>query len=256
MQCQINLHMGRLSQIMPQAVTQQTLSPEQIEAFYHDQFVEDQVHDFEALRNGDTLNRIVDIGGGVGYFARSLSEKTGAKTRVIDMDIISVERCRESGVDAIQGDALSPPKTGDESVVCFNLILHHLVGKDEQATRTLQLQALRAWKGSVSYIFVNEYIYESAMLDISGKLIYLITSNKILSMVGSAIARIIPSFNANTFGIGVRFRAHQEWCKLFAEAGYQVSDSRLGQNENISLPLRALFIKNIRRDSFRLEPKD
>ncbi len=241
---------------MPQAITQQTLSPEQIKAFYHDQFVKDQVRDFEELRNSDILDRIVDIGGGVGYFARSLSEKTGAKTRVIDMDIVSVQHCLESGVDAIKGDALSPPKTGHESVACFNLILHHLVGNDEQATRALQLQALRTWHGSVRYIFVNEYIYESAILNISGKLIYLITSNKFLSRVGSAIARIIPSFKANTFGIGVRFRAHQEWCELFAEAGYQVSGSRLGQNENISLPLRALLIKNIRRDSFRLEPKD
>lgn len=241
---------------MPQAIIQQTLSPKQIEAFYHDQFVEDQVRDFELLRNSAPLNRIVDIGGGVGYFAHSLSEKTGAKTRVIDMDIVSVERCRERGVDAVQGNALSPPKIGDESVACFNLILHHLVGKDEQSTRNLQLQALRAWKGSVSYIFVNEYVYESAMLDISGKLIFLITSNKILSIAGRAIARIIPAFNANTFGIGVRFRAHHEWCKLFSEAGYKVAVSRLGQNECISLPLRALFIKNIRRDSFRLEVID
>lgn len=241
---------------MPQAVIQQTLSREQIEAFYHDQFVEDQLHDFEELRNGDILNGIVDIGGGVGHFASRLSEKTGVKTHVVDMDIISVERCWERGVDAMQGDALCPPKTGNESVACFNLILHHLVGKDEQSTRDLQLQALRAWKGRINYIFVNEYIYESAILDLSGKLIYLITSSKILSILGSAIARIVPAFKANTFGIGVRFRAHQEWRRLFAEAGYQVSGSLEGRNETIPLPLRALFIKNIRRDSFRLEPMD
>jgi hypothetical protein len=238
---------------MPQKIIQKTLSPKQIEAFYHDEFVEEQIRDFGELRNGDALNCVVDVGGGIGHFARILAGKTGLKTRVIDMDVVSIERCHESGVNAVQGDALAPPISGDESVACFNLILHHLVGKDELETRTLQIQALRAWKGSVRYVFVNEYIYESFISNVSSRLIYLITSNSRLSKMASVIAQLVPAFKANTFGIGVRFRAHSEWCKLFAEAGYKVSASRLGEDEPISLPLRALLIKNVRRDSFRLE---
>lgn len=234
--------------------SQQTLSPEQIEAFYHDQFVDDQIRDFEALRDAGELTRVVDIGGGVGHFARSLAERTRIATRVIDMDPVSVQRCRTSGVEAMEGDAIAPEMMGDESVACFNLILHHLVGKDEKTTRALQVQALRAWLGQVRYVFVNEYIYQSFVSNMSGKLIYLITSSKTLSAIGKGVARVVPSLRANTFGIGVRFRAHEEWRTLFAEAGYKVTATRLGANETISLPLRALLIKHIRRDSFRLEP--
>ncbi len=238
---------------MPAATPQIKLEPGQIEEFYHDQFVEDQVRDFQAL----TIARppagiVVDIGGGVGHFASALSKQADTQLRVIDMDPVSVSACREKGVLAVQGDALEPEIQGDEEIVCFNLILHHLVGRDDSSTRALQCQALEAWKGKSREIFVNEYIYQSFLGHVSGKLIYIITSSRLLSKVGRAVSRIIPAFKANTFGVGVRFRSHEEWERLFAELGFTVVDRRRGEAEKIALPLRLLLIKTIRRDSFLL----
>ena len=87
----------------------------------------------------------------------------------------------------------------------------------------------------------------------SGWLIYQITSSSVLSAIGKAVSKIIPSFRANTFGTGVRFRSHDEWEKLFSHAGFKVTSSIVGRNEYVALPLRLLLIKNIRRDSFLLE---
>ena len=81
--------------------------------------------------------------------------------RVIDMDPESVAQCAARSVPAQVGDALKPPIAGDEACVCFNLILHHLVARDEAGTRKLQLGALTAWKDRSIPLFVNEYIYES-----------------------------------------------------------------------------------------------
>jgi hypothetical protein len=238
---------------MTTAGNQVKLSAEQIQAFYHDEFVADQVRDFRELvgESGDTV--VVDIGGGCGFFAKSLADAGGYQTRVIDMDPQSVETSRGLGVEARLGDALAPEIEGDEDVVCFNLILHHLVGGSEQETRQLQVKALRAWHKKAKYVFVNEYIYQSLFGQISPRFIYEITSSRFLSFVAKNVGRLIPAFRANTFGVGVRFRSHEQWQKVFSEAGYRVAALNLGEPEHISPPLRSLLIKTIRRDSFLLE---
>ena len=234
---------------------QRVLSADAIEAFYHENFVADQARDFVELSKGEQQGTVIDMGGGCGFFARCLRESNGRKVRVIDMDPRSVETCRQAGIEAETGDALNPKISGDESVVCFNLILHHLVARSEQKTREMQRSALRVWKGKTQAIFVNEYIYESFFLTASGWLIYQITKSQALSAICKLISRVVPSFRANTFGVGVRFRAHEEWKQLFAEAGYEVVASCIGQAENVSPPLRCLLIRTIRRDSFWLLPK-
>jgi hypothetical protein len=235
---------------------QKILSAEQLEKFYHDQFVDDQVHHFVKLFSSCTkLGVITDIGGGCGYFARNLQNAIQCHVRVVDMDEASVAACHAAGVAAIQGNALTPAVSGDEDVVCFNLVLHHLVGNSDYETLTLQLKALTAWRSTAREVFVNEYIYESFLGNFSGWLIYQITSSKILSLVAMRIAKLIPSLNANTFGVGVRFRAHNEWRRVFEDAGYTVRRTITGDAEPVSLARRLLCIKYIRRDSFALVPK-
>ena len=234
---------------------QRRLSTEQVEAFYHDEFVSDQVADFTELMPAPRSGAVVaDVGGGCGFFARALTDARGLRTRVIDMDPGSVEASRELGVEAVIGDALAPQFKGDEQVACFNLILHHLVGADESKTRALQVKALAAWRAQADTVFVNEYIYESFVGTVSGRIIYEITVSPILSFIGRQAARVVPALKANTFGVGVRFRSHDEWLKLFEEAGWRATAVRIGKPETIARPLRGMLIKAIRRDSFRLEP--
>jgi SAM-dependent methyltransferase len=235
--------------------SQRYLTAEQVEAFFHDEFVADQVRDFRTLvGDGPVEGKVVDMGGGVGHFAASLKQSIAAKVRVVDMDPASVEQCRAAGLDAAQGDALNPVAQGDEQVVCFNLILHHLVADSEAQTRALQTRALTQWAGKVPTVFVNEYIYESMIPGFSGRFIFEITSSRILSTIAKAISRVVPPLRANTFGVGVRFRSRGEWHKLFEEAGFRVVKEVTGAPEPISLVLRGLLIKTIRRDSFALAP--
>jgi hypothetical protein len=169
---------------------------------------------------------------------------------------MSISLCNEAGLEAVCDDALNPKIVGDELVTCFNLILHHLVGKSESETRKLQERALSIWHSNGNIIFINEYIYESFFSNnFSGWLIYQITSSSLLSNVGLLIAKIFPSLKANTFGVGVRFRSHKEWLMMFESLGFDVIDVVKGKQEGISLPRRLLLIKNCRRDSFLLKPK-
>lgn len=236
---------------------QKALSAEQVEAFYHNEFVADQVRHFGLLfKSAEVQPRlVVDMGGGCGFFARKLREVTAFPVQVVDMDPASVAACLEAGIDASVGDALQPQMSGREDIVSFNLILHHLVSSSEPVTRGLQMRALSVWRGHVQFVFVNEYIYESFVGHLSGWLIYRITKSTVLSAMAKYVSRVVPSLRANTFGVGVRFRAHDEWRRLFDEAGFEVVATERGMNEPVSLPRRVLFIREIRRDSFVLRPK-
>jgi SAM-dependent methyltransferase len=236
---------------------QKTLSNEQLETFYHDAFVEDQTRHFIALVGvGVHESKLVtDVGGGCGFFAKRLAYLTGRKVKVIDTDTASIETCRRNGVDAAYGDALNPDAMGGEGIITLNLILHHLVGSSEQITFELQRKALAAWRRHAQAVFVNEYIYESYLGNLSGWLIFQITKSRFLSGIGRVVSSVVPAFRANTFGVGVRFRAHEEWVRLFASAGFDVKRRLVGEEEHVSLPLRLLLIKHIRRDSFLLEPR-
>ena len=235
---------------------QKILSTEQIEAFYHDEFVVDQARDFALLFGNDgNQRRVTDMGGGCGFFARRLKSQANYDVRVVDMDAASIDACRAAGVEATLGDALNPIIDGDEDVVSFNLILHHLVASSERATRTLQSEALAVWKPHVRAVFVNEYIYESYFGNLSGWLIFKITKSPVLSQIGRIVSAVIPSLKANTFGVGVRFRASAEWIRLFDSAGYVLKSKAVGAAEPVSFARRLLFIKQIRRDSYLLEPK-
>src|SRR3546814_19331407 len=87
------------------------------------------------------------------------------------MDSRSIEECARLGVEGQIGDALNLVPVGDEDVVTFNLILHHLVGLSEAATRALQVRTLSAWRGRARRVFVHEYIYQSYVRVLSGRLL-------------------------------------------------------------------------------------
>lgn len=233
---------------------QKILNAEQVAAFYHDGFVQQQVAHFKTIpsRNLPANRVVLDVGGGCGYFASAISKELNVPVRVIDMDPVSVNAAKELGIDAVVGDALFPNKYGDEGIACYNLILHHLVSGSEKDTLVLQGKAISVWRGNGEKVFVNEYIYESWFGDVSGWLIYQITKSSVLSALGRLVSKLLPSLRANTFGVGVRFRSNGEWRKIFTEIGFKVVDEIKGEKEFISLPRRLLLIKEIRRDSFLL----
>ena len=237
---------------------QNQLTREQIVAFDHDEFVDDQVRHFSSLVHPIvSFNAtVVDVGGGRGYFASGVTAATGRQVIVIDTDAESVRACVARGVRAQEGNALQPNVEASSAVVCFNLVLHHLVADTERETRRLQTAALRAWRSRSACVFVNEYIYESFFGHLSGKLIYLITQSAILSALARIGSRWVPALKANTLGVGVRFRSDKEWRRLFSDAGYRVAASEKGRDEPISKVWRLLLIKRIARDSYCLSHDD
>lgn len=234
-------------------MSQRILAPDQLAAFYHDTFVFEQVRDFTII-SPLVSGKVADIGGGCGYFARALKGALpDVDVTVLDIDRPSIRFCEEHGTPAESANALSLSPAGDERGACFNLILHHLVGPTERETIANQRLALANWAGSGVPVFVNEYIYDSWFGDFSARLIYEITSSKILSAICGFVGRFVPVLRANTFGVGVRFHSRGAWIRLFQSAGYDVVASTRGPEEGIGA-VRLMLVKSIRRDSFLLQP--
>jgi hypothetical protein len=237
---------------------QRELAAHQVSEFYHDQFVTAQVADFRKLFDGSRLRsaKALDIGGGVGYFARAARDQLELDCTVLDMDAQSIARAAAVGVKAELGDALTTRLGDDAPVACFNLILHHLVSGRWHTTLALQKQALaNQLEGPADkQLFVNEYVFESyAWQEFASRLIFAVTSSRVLSAVGRAVARFIPSLRANTFGVGVCFHTDRTWRGLFEQAGWRVEQVIEGELEEISVPRRAvLLLRRYRRNSYRL----
>lgn len=234
---------------------QRTLSANQLDEFYNDVFRDDQVAKFRAVivdaaRLGPL--RVVDIGGSRGYFACALKREIGADVCVVDMDKAAIEFAESAGIRGCVGDAIRPPIQGDEDVVCFNLMLHHLVSDSEAGTRGLQRAALEAWRDSDALLFVYEYVYQSFPKGFSSRLIYEITSSSLLSTLVKPLGFVFKTLRANTLGVGVRFRSRDEWRQLFNEAGYEVVNEVRGKEEPLSFPRKLMLISSKRRDAFLL----
>lgn len=235
---------------------QMVLSEEQLLAFQHDEYVDKQVRHFRLLVPSlPERPSVVDVGGGYGFFANRVEEEVGRHGRLIDSDSAAVNYCTQQGIDAELGDAIRLTSRDDDAVVWFNLIPSHPVASSERGTYKLQSAALSQWGSGVPQAFVNEFIYESFVFGLSRRLIHEITRGRVLSWIGRKVAKVIRAFAANAFGIGVRFSSLAEWRRLFALAGSEIKRALQGEPEEIFLPLRSLFIRQIRRDSFVLAHK-
>jgi hypothetical protein len=138
---------------------QRTLNTAQLSEFYINVFVDDQVRDFKLCfldKHKLIAGAIVDMGGGMGHFASTVKQDFANVVRVVEMDPVSVENCKVCGLEAEIGDATNYVPRGDEAVICFNLILHHLVSNTEVDTRRLQSIALRTWAGNSHRLFVKD----------------------------------------------------------------------------------------------------
>lgn len=236
---------------------QRQLSEAQIHEFRSDAFATYEVQHFVDMTSEIPLHgaMVVDVGGGVGHFAAKIAVATGARTRVVDTDERSLAICRQKhpNVDAALGDALDPTIVRDsDRIACFNLVLHHLIASSDKSTRALQCQALSVWRGT-EYVYVTEYIYDSYIGDLSGRLIFEITKSKALSAVCRIVGRMVPALRANTLGIGVRFRSRETWLRIFQECGFEVvREHRSGEERRWQLI--ALFVKSVHVDCFLLRP--
>lgn len=205
--------------------------------------------------------KILDIGGGAGYFMAEIKAIFPyASVTVMDLDGTAVTKAREKGIFAVNGSILEPVPVelyGQKfDIVCFNLVLHHIVTGRLFGTRHIQKKSLENASSLINtngILFIHEICYEGAILKgFPGWMIYLLTSSRLLEPFFNAIGKLSRSLFANTTGIGVRYRSDEGWRKIFSEVQVFSFDQSLTGTPEGHPRLRnfVLGIKSVRRRSY------
>lgn len=243
---------------------QKVLQRSALDAFDTPEGVVEQLRHFKECYGYDRSSpfSLLDVGGGAGYFVSALQEEFPAmRATILDIDESAVFKARGRGLAAEPGSILERlPEhiPGEFDVICFNLVLHHIVAGGARKTRELQMRALslagKRLSGNGS-VFVHEICYEGRIFpDSTGAMIFQALSNPLFAGIARLAGRFVPSLRANTVGVGVRFRPSSGWVRLIEEAGGKSLKVRPGGTEGHSLSRRLLLnVREVRRCSFKAQ---
>ena len=214
-------------------IEQRILKRKALDAFDTNEGVAEQIAHFKLCYeyNRDSKFTLLDIGGGGGYFISALQrEYPNMRATILDLDNLAIEKAASNGLNGIVGSVLNPPSqlTSQKfDVICFNLVLHHIIATKDSDTRKLQSLALfnaRAISSVGGSIFIHEICYEGRFFSgSSSAIIFHILTNALLSKMTLFISKYVPSLKANTLGVGVRYRAYDAWVKLIKLSGYNIA---------------------------------
>jgi O-methyltransferase domain len=201
--------------------------------------------------NGDF--NFLDVGGGNGVFAdRLLEYYPNAKGTVLDNAQVLLDKNQINPRKTIICDSvenLNSIKTKYD-LICFNWLLHHLIGNSYSETRKNMSTAINAViplltpHGKVS-IFENMY-NGLAINGLPSQIIFTLTSSK-------AISGLIKKMGANTAGVGVCFLSQKQWIETINKTGLKLL--KYTDDEKWIIPVKwrvFLHIGNIRCGHFWL----
>jgi SAM-dependent methyltransferase len=167
--------------------------------------------------------RMLDIGGGNGMFADRMLEAFDELSVVVlepAANLAEANTVRQRKHVVVGGTADLDGLDGTFDLICFNWVLHHLVGSDAKTTDRLVADAFieaAARLSPTGNILVIENDYRGAVADdLPGRLIFELTSSK-------ALTTITTRLGANTAGVGVRFRSNAAWRSTFLDHGLLVA---------------------------------
>jgi hypothetical protein len=230
-------------------MTQIVLDDMQIAAF-NTEYVNDRRWRFfqaavEAQFEDARCLRLLDVGGGAGYFAVRVRDTYPQwNVHVSDISDVLLSYAKSKGLTVIKSSILDdvPDRwVGAFDVVSVNWVLHHLVGSGHSQTNTNVIRALsniRKFVAPTGLVSVFEDNYVGHLFhDSPGRLIYELTSRR-------SIARPVRWLGANTAGVGVRFRSASAWQRIFQSAGLIVRSVRfdgdlgIGQGKKMLLNIK------------------
>lgn len=170
---------------------------------------------------GTRPSAVLDIGGGVGQFAKAIANSTEATIDIVDPSATAAERFQPAPrVQFIHSPFETFESDQNYDAVTARLVLHHLVGDsrtdcDENVANSLS-KIRHLLSSDIGQLVVFENVYDGPLgSDVPGTIIYSITRSK-------RLAGLSRKLGANTAGVGVRFRSDKGWRQLFKSAGFEV----------------------------------
>lgn len=161
----------------------------------------------------------LDVGGGNGLYADKLiAQYPGCFVDIVEPDSHMNTKNKPNDHKVLVNSVYQEFKgLQDYDMIQFNWVLHHFIAHSYAETHALQLEGLRSaynMLGSEGIVIIFENFYEGKEHTNSpGKLIYQLTSSKLLKPITSALG-------ANTAGVGVCFNSELHWREQLIKAGF------------------------------------
>lgn len=195
----------------------------------------------------------LDVGGGNGVFAdRLLEYYPNSRGTVLDNSQLLLNKNNIHDRKTIICDSVENLSkiTEKYDLICFNWLLHHLVGSSYAETRkniSAAIEAVIPLLTDRGRISIFENMYNGLIVDgLPSKLIFRLTSSKIIS-------GFIKKMGANTAGIGVCFLSQQQWTKTLNNTNLNLL--KYSDDDKWIIPLKwrvFLHVGNIRCGLFWL----
>ncbi|USD42864.1 class I SAM-dependent methyltransferase [Vibrio sp. SCSIO 43135] len=167
----------------------------------------------------DETLRMLDVGGGSGYFADKLLHRFAkSQVTVLDPALSVLKQNRPNPRKHLLHKTFQSLDTfPEQDLIHFNWTLQHLVSNSYEESCELQLDSLRrAYRllrpGGVVAIFENCYEGQPVS-NLPGQIIYEFTASKTL-------APLAKMLGANTAGVGVGFHSEMAWRQMLTLAGF------------------------------------
>ena len=187
--------------------------------------------------------RILDIGGGAGYFAMALHKK------LVNAEVVVLEITEHNTWDTfkeikfVSGNAFEAENLfehGSFDIIFVNYVFHHLVqptyGKTVEGIQFL-LSSIQKLLKDEGVLFISECSYHIPVLNqFTGYLIYIASTIRV-----PVIAWLMRKLGSKSAGVGVCFLTYEKWLSLFQQTGYIVQSTTKNTPRTLLLVLRERF---------------
>jgi len=195
----------------------------------------------------------LDIGGGNGLFAdKLLANYPHSRGTVLDNSQLLLNKNLTNTKKTLVCDSVENLDKLNQKydLICFNWLLHHLVGNSYLATRkniSFALDAVVPLLTPRGRVSIFENMYNGLIIDgLPSRLIFNLTSNK-------TIAGFTKKMGANTAGIGVCFLSQKQWVEQLNHTSLNLL--KYSDDDKWGIPLKwqiFLHVGNIRCGHFWL----
>jgi SAM-dependent methyltransferase len=201
------------------------------------QLINGYVDILEKIKHRNSL-KILDIGGGGGYFALSLYDYFLGKDceiHVIDTTQYDTWKQNSDKIIFVKNSAENLSKLFSENtfdLIFANRVFHHFVKNSWRESFNGMADIMK--QGSFilkedGFFCINDYFFTGRLHHtLTSKIIYTLTSIKL-----ATIASLLQKLDAHTAGIGVCFLSKKMWLELFSQSGLIIETLKESPNRKL-----------------------
>lgn len=189
------------------------------------QYIENY-RDLIAEMKSKTQLRILDVGGGAGYFISELKNHLSPTNAYFVVDTYPYINWNNAtnNLTFLECDAAELSSCFEKEsfdLVFCNMLFHHLLSDSYNSNEKLRFDCLKeilyVLKKDGTICFIDNFCDGLLLDSLPSRLIYTMTSQK-----NPLLVKLFSAFGSNSAGVGVCMLSEKIWRSMLNKAGYQI----------------------------------